>query len=361
MSALYESYKIIEENRDFTVYKHTSPSNKVYIGITCKDPTHRWRNGRGYEKNQYFWNAIQKYGWNNFNHEILFTRLTEKEAKLMEQMYIALYDSNNPNNGYNITLGGEGTLGLKTWKGRNHSKESKLKISKANKKSWDNAERIELQRLKMKKLSKKMWENPEYIKFQSEKSKELWKDPEYRKMMSEKSRKLLNKKWEDPEFRKIRSEKSKKKWEDPEYKEKMRSITNELWESPEYREKMDKVRRELWKDPEYKEKMRNIIKELWKDPEFKNMQIKKASYMLKEFWKDPEYREKMKKVHSKKIILLNTKRVFESITEASKLINTDRSNIVKVCKGKIKYSGKINGEPARWMYYEDYLKTKGDK
>ena len=32
------------------------------------------------------------------------------------------------------------------------------------------------------------------------------------------------------------------------------------------------------------------------------------------------------------------------------------NNISANCRGKIKYAGKINGEPAKWMYYEDYLK-----
>ena len=32
----------------WTVYKHTSPSNKVYIGITSREPKLRWDNGNGY-------------------------------------------------------------------------------------------------------------------------------------------------------------------------------------------------------------------------------------------------------------------------------------------------------------------------
>lgn len=63
------------------VYKHTSPSNKVYIGITSQKPIYRWNNGLGYNKQQYFWRAIQKYGWENFFHEILFEGLGEEEAK----------------------------------------------------------------------------------------------------------------------------------------------------------------------------------------------------------------------------------------------------------------------------------------
>lgn len=96
--------------KNFKVYKHTSPSNKVYIGITSQDTKQRWNNGKGYKHNKYFTRAIQNYGWDNFSHEVLFDNLTEEEAKLMEQCYIALYDSFNKEKGYNQTLGGEGTL-----------------------------------------------------------------------------------------------------------------------------------------------------------------------------------------------------------------------------------------------------------
>ena len=51
---------------NYTVYMHISPSNKRYIGITSKSVNKRWNNGLGYIKNDHFWRAIQKYGWNNF-------------------------------------------------------------------------------------------------------------------------------------------------------------------------------------------------------------------------------------------------------------------------------------------------------
>lgn len=95
------------EERKFTVYMHMSPNNKRYIGITSQRPTKRWgSNGYGYIDNEYFWRAIQKYGWDNFQHEILFKGLTKEEAEEKEIELIAKYDSTNPNKGYNITAGG---------------------------------------------------------------------------------------------------------------------------------------------------------------------------------------------------------------------------------------------------------------
>lgn len=89
----------------YCVYKHTSPSGKVYIGITGKNPEDRWGNGRYYRAIP-FRNAITKYGWDNISHEILFTGLSRNEANEKEIELIALYDSTNPKRGYNVTRGG---------------------------------------------------------------------------------------------------------------------------------------------------------------------------------------------------------------------------------------------------------------
>lgn len=91
---------------NYCVYKHTGPEGKVYIGITKRKPEKRWNSGRGYESNRYFFRAIQKYGWGNFEHEILESGLTQAEAEEKERYYIRLYDSTNPDNGYNIEAGG---------------------------------------------------------------------------------------------------------------------------------------------------------------------------------------------------------------------------------------------------------------
>lgn len=99
---------------DYTVYKHTSPSGKVYIGITKQKPQDRWKNGHGYlNKNKYdeytqpaMAKAIVKYGWDNFQHEILFTGLTKEEAKTKEIELISEYKSDDRRFGYNIEHGG---------------------------------------------------------------------------------------------------------------------------------------------------------------------------------------------------------------------------------------------------------------
>ena len=115
----------------YTVYKHISPSGKVYIGITKRKPEYRWNKGKGYREDQLlFYRAIKKYGWDNFTHEILYTGLSEKDAKNIEISLIRQYKSLGMS--YNITDGGDGGRGLHN-KRKKMSDETKLKMSKSRK------------------------------------------------------------------------------------------------------------------------------------------------------------------------------------------------------------------------------------
>ena len=93
----------------YYVYSHRNKiNNKIYIGITKQNPTVRWGvDGKRYKDSPRFWNAIQKYGWDNFEHEILYENLSQSEAADKEQELIKKYRSNNEQFGYNMTSGGE--------------------------------------------------------------------------------------------------------------------------------------------------------------------------------------------------------------------------------------------------------------
>ena len=108
---------------DYCIYIHISPSNKRYIGITSQKPEYRWKNGNGYKAQQHFYRAIEKYGWDNFEHIIIAKGLTEDEAKWLEIELIREWDSTNREKGYNIALGGEGYNGVIP------SEETRRKIS----------------------------------------------------------------------------------------------------------------------------------------------------------------------------------------------------------------------------------------
>lgn len=101
---------LMENKNHYWVYIHTNLKNgKVYIGTTQRErPEIRWRNGgSAYKNNPHFWNAIQKYGWDEgFSHEAWEVNSAE-EMYAEEQRLIALYDSANFDKGYNRSAGGE--------------------------------------------------------------------------------------------------------------------------------------------------------------------------------------------------------------------------------------------------------------
>jgi len=104
----------------YLIYKHTSPSGKSYIGQTTdlkrRNQQHKHPNNECIN----FRNAIQKYGWDNFIHEILFENLTLDEANKLEEQLIKEHNTMSPF-GYNLKFGGNNRTLLES---------TKLKISK---------------------------------------------------------------------------------------------------------------------------------------------------------------------------------------------------------------------------------------
>ena len=119
--------------KKWTVYMHISPNNKRYIGITSRKPEYRWySDGGGYKDNNYFYNAIKKYGWDNFQHIIIVKGLSEDDAKWLEMELIKIWDTTNQEKGYNILSGGQtNSKENNPFYGRFHTEESinKMKIS----------------------------------------------------------------------------------------------------------------------------------------------------------------------------------------------------------------------------------------
>lgn len=109
---------------EYIVYKHTAPNGKAYIGMTKRSLQRRANyDGSGYSGCPAFYSAIQKYGWENIDHEILFTGLTKEEAEQKEIEMIAELGTNLPHQGYNLDNGGN-TIGT-------HSQATREKMSRS--------------------------------------------------------------------------------------------------------------------------------------------------------------------------------------------------------------------------------------
>lgn len=102
---------VIENDENiYTLYVHTClETKKVYVGITYKEADERWRDGEGYKTNFELYSDIRKYGWEKgFFHQIVRDNLTYEKAKEAESFFIEMYDSTNPEKGYNHNHGGDG-------------------------------------------------------------------------------------------------------------------------------------------------------------------------------------------------------------------------------------------------------------
>lgn len=140
------------------IYKYTSPSGKVYIGQTTNE---RKRRKKFLNPNEDYAglkinNARLKYGPESFDYEVLEKKVYNSSEECIEELnkleiyYIGKYDSFK--NGYNMSIGGEGSSGYKMtdeqkakhtkrmlennpFKGHKHTEETKRAIGKANSKA----------------------------------------------------------------------------------------------------------------------------------------------------------------------------------------------------------------------------------
>lgn len=101
----------------YTIYKFTNRfNNKIYIGKTKGNPLGRKNKHKKIAEENggfYFHNAINKYGFDNFDYEIIFQSssnlIKEQEfTDTFEPIFIVEYESHFTQHGYNLTWGGGG-------------------------------------------------------------------------------------------------------------------------------------------------------------------------------------------------------------------------------------------------------------
>lgn len=133
---------MIDTANNYCVYYHKNIiNNKLYIGMS-KDVTKRWKNnGKQYKPCKFFWRAIEKYGWDNFEHVIVIDNISKNMAELIEKELIKKYKTQDKNFGYNLASGGTGGA---TTRGKTNASSKPVyqyNFDGTYIKEWENAQR----------------------------------------------------------------------------------------------------------------------------------------------------------------------------------------------------------------------------
>jgi group I intron endonuclease len=173
------------------IYKAENLINhKVYVGKTVNTLEHRrWGHFNAARKGfkTIFYNAIRKYGEDNFKFSVLDSCESTKDLNEREKYFIKTLDSMTPN-GYNMTKGGDGQS--KGWdspmKGITLKDETKEKISKTLIGRKQSCETKEKRALSLKKA----YQEGRRLSWNKGLPKEL--SPNYGKKMSEEQKKKIS-------------------------------------------------------------------------------------------------------------------------------------------------------------------------
>ena len=291
------------EERIYTVYMHTNlENNKKYVGLTSQKPRVRWGYGYGYEKCPYFFNAIKKNGWNGFSHEIVLQNLTKDEAEMFEIAMIKYYNTTDKEFGYNIDNGGNSS-GKRT-------QETKDKISKSNtgkKLSKETRDKISKNRKgKCVGTQHHLFGKPGTFtgRHHTEESKKKISENNKGKIISLELREIIRK-------------------------------TN--------------TGNKYCLGRKASEETKKLIS--------KNRKGKCCGKDNPSFGKQitEEFRQHLIKINSKKIICIETKEVFKSTKEASKITKINESTIGRCCRKEFHIAGGFH-----WAFYDEYLKNPDD-
>ena len=238
---LFETTKTKEEEL-YCVYCHRNKINgKRYIGQTKQLPNERWgTQGNKYKQCVYFYNAIQKYGWDAFDHYIIQDNLTKEEANELEELNILLFNTLNPDYGYNLKHGGsDGEL----------SEQSKQKLSESLKNTFSDPD----YKKKISAIRKKAFSSPEV--------REKFSKSHIGKKASEETKQKMSIAHKGNTYTKDYMAKH------PEYSEQLRIIRKEVGNRPENKQKASKIMRDLYaKNPEWRYSLTKNAHEANKKP-----------------------------------------------------------------------------------------------
>ena len=324
-------------NDTYCVYMHTNKINgKKYVGQTCQEPEKRWLKGEGYRGCRYFYNAIKKYGWDAFEHEILASNLTKDEADNFEKLLIDKLSLMNPENGYNLKEGGShGKLSEESKELVRQSKLGKPRPEYIKQKLRE----CNIGRTPSEETRRKMSESGKGRKFSEEHKRKISEANTGRKMSEESKVKMSEAhkgkfvgsdnpfygKCHTEETKQILSEINKKRFKD--------KTNHPMYgkcgkDNPNYGKK---------RSEETKERMREARKSIEITDEQRQYISKRVSGE-----NNPMYGIKGEKhPRARRIIQYdlnnNFIRYWDYIRQAAKELNIGESNITACCRGKIKH------------------------
>jgi hypothetical protein len=247
------------------IYKIVFPNGKHYIGLTTTSLEQRQIQHRTRAKSQdtkCLYNALRKYGMvDTFELIEIDTADTLEELCEKEIGYIIEYNSYYMNkNGYNMTYGGEGTLGYI------HTEENNQKNRERMKKYFENPEA----RQQCSEALKKYFENPEARQQCSEAQKKRFENPEE----IQKNREAQIKRFDNPEARQKNSESQKKRYENPEQRKAHSERMKTLFENPEAIKKCSEAQKKRFENHEERQKMSEMKKKQFENnPEIQTKRL----------------------------------------------------------------------------------------
>ena len=317
----------MENKNTWCVYMHTSPSGKVYIGITSGNPKDRWKNGFGYlKKNKNgdytqpsMARAINKYGWDSFQHNILFENLSKQEAEHKERLFVAFWETNNPKFGYNIR-GGGGSCGTM-------SEESRKKISESRmgEKNPNFGKPLSLEARQHLSEIRTGEGNPFYGKHLSDEHKQKISEANKGRKHTKETCKKISK---ANKGRKL-SEETKNKISE--------SLKGE--NAPNYGKHLS-------------EETKRKLREINIGRKHTDATKKRLSDMRKGITPPEKCLQNAIKANKKSILCIELNKQWDSVISAAEELNIDPSGIAKVARGVKKSAGKhpITGEKLHWKY-----------
>lgn len=94
------------EDKIYRVYIHTNKiNNRRYVGMTSLKPQTRWKKGQGYDRQPHFYKDIKAYGWDSFEHTVVYETTVKQDAQRVESELIKKYETRDPEKGYNLNCG----------------------------------------------------------------------------------------------------------------------------------------------------------------------------------------------------------------------------------------------------------------